>query len=325
MYELPFYVSPAPEPGIEREMTMHERLLRELLELSEPLSTDAADMLAKLHPQLLTDELRKRGMEQHGPKVMALAAGGKHSADEVLTLLLKIQFNAFASGFYFSEAMINHSSLRPNAVKLVFEGKEGSFVFALRPIASGEEILISYFAEMERSLLYRQRTLDSQHYFKDGDELLDGEDMLEESVAEKLYLLEKQLDGALILGVVEVGKILQSLLDFLPGDHMIVQRARFELIRAVQEELRQRPDLDLAIMALRCCHQVSLTFEDDPRWGGLADDVEQLLGFALAKNARRVYAEFPEIYGTYSLASKAQYEAKKTKIRIRKMYNTKLN
>lgn len=66
--------------------------------------THARVQFAQLHPVVLSAHERERGEQQHSDTLDALMADfAGRTRDEVLRVLLAVQFNSFASGLYLDQ------------------------------------------------------------------------------------------------------------------------------------------------------------------------------------------------------------------------------
>jgi hypothetical protein len=313
--EQPFFVfEGAPDAGDTLHVAMTRRLLREERERHE---------LQVLYPcscgGILEGALKEAGEAQHRHVVDALMRDtGVTDRDRVLGTLLAVQFNAFSSGLYVEQAMINHSCF-PNAVKLCFQDRPGSFVFATRDIAADEEITITYCGSLERSFGYRKAMMKEQHYIdiEATPCAVDGPLPLE--AAEKLIVLEK-IDPTTTTQAVER---LRDVSAITGNQHLSVAQALSDVIRLAVDKLEETSNIDIALLALRCAldlEKLQGLYMDPfhPEIGNLQEDIEMLLGFVLAKDRKKLFASFPQ-FPHYGAASKAEFEAKKKKNCIRQM------
>ena len=104
-----------------------------------------------------------------------------------------------------------------------------------------------------------------------------------------------------------------------PWPHLNLSYALLKL-EAQLALLEQQLNMEVALDALRLASSLNVS-ASDLRAAALAQDIEDLLGFCLAHDAKQLYAALPERYGSYMLASKAQHAAKQLKTKVRNLYN----
>ena len=294
-------------------------------------------MFAELHPVTLTEELVKTGEEQHSASVDKILSHVKDvKRNDALRTLLAVQFNCFSSGMYFSQAMINHCCL-PNCNKVCFdeEGK-ASFIFATKDISKGEEITITYCGILERSHSYRKKLLLEQHWFDVGVSPFPGllDKIENQEDAKKVLEIELAMDQNTDDTFEKACLYLKQFSELVPEDHLCVMRAHAELVKAgstfLQSQQKRREDGKDIQIAMSCLKSALVLKQklalylntNHSQIGDACEDIELLLGFLMSSNPQSyLYKEFEE-FGSYSAASRAQYEAKKRKDSIRKLFNS---
>lgn len=333
--EMPFYLhNTSDENETVVKLTLHQKMARQLLltlfvggEMTET-KRNQKKSLECLYPMCggIEDKVRERAELQHGVVIDALVKemGNVVPRALVISVLLAVQFNAFSSGLYLEQAMINHSCL-PNAVKLCFADRPGSFVFATRDILDGEEITITYCGSLDRSFAYRRSMMSEQHYFEISTTPFGPEidpTALPEDVEAKMLALEK-LDPATSADAV---KRLNDLVALVGDCHLSVAHAHGEAIRGLLSELELNSNVNVAIAALQSCMELErlyAMFMPPMHYdrANVAEDLETLIGFLLSKNRKLLFAAFPKQYPHYAAASKGAFEAAQRKQKIRNLYD----
>lgn len=184
-----------PPESVAEEETLHVALARHAV--TSPHHRDVATRIAcALHPIRLADldpDAQRHAWARLGDDVDSIVATMKLpkapregeevgeddiSVDEretdeererareaVLLMILRMQFNAFSSGVYLRQAMINHCCT-PNCAKfrrVDGSGRVWSEIVTVRDLPSGEEVTISYLDPIEQSWAAREKTFTAQH------------------------------------------------------------------------------------------------------------------------------------------------------------------
>lgn len=108
--------------AIQKGETLHSQIAREIVEAGAGRMPELSALHPiTLEPPHLTAEQKSFASEKHSDAVNKLLTAEKAKADgytfdEVLRVVLAVQFNAFSSGMYFALAMINHAC-SPNCSK----------------------------------------------------------------------------------------------------------------------------------------------------------------------------------------------------------------
>ncbi len=312
--EKPYFVGADTD---DRE-PLHVQLARQVL-VGGLATEEARACFEELHPVALTAADAAFGEALHGEVLEGLSRDGACSRERALTTLLRVQFNCFRAGLFADQSLINHSC-RPNCVKLLFPGVEGSFVFATEDIAAGAEVTVSYLGIQERSWLSRSRAMREQHNFElPLPSLLGASDPpLTDEVGGQVCEMELQMDAG-HLSRQECGELLARLAAIVSPDHVAVARAHSEMVKCVVGARAMSVESALTGLSSGVAIATS-TKPNSPAAADLAEDTETLLGFLLANGAKQLYAAFPEQFGTYAKASASEYKAKKIKTAIRDLY-----
>jgi len=238
--------------------------------------------------------------------------------------VLAVQFNAFSTGLYHFQSMINHNC-SPNCTKSTPTGRTVSQIVSCRDITKGEEITIHYGGYVERSWRYRQRFLDQQHFFQLSPspfpEAIDGVLNNDQNICLddiELRMDDLELDLATVLDCLRIG------LKKLPEQHLAVTRAHILVLQEQLKLLEETGDPNTALEALRTCLEIRKRQKvylgpDHLDIAASAEDMEELLSFLLSSAPKLLFASIPE-FPNFSVSSKAEYQAKKEKERIRKLY-----
>ena len=322
------YVFPAGDGVRPLHVHIAEHLLR--------TGDDAA--FGELHPQsldVLGPEERAAGEGQHGERADAMVAGSGEFAhldrDTVLRTLLAVQFNAFDSGLYHVQSMVNHGC-SPNATKSTPPGLSCSRIVACQDIKSGQEITIHYAAPVERSWEYRASTLRQQHYFALGPspfgDQLDGP--LDKAQGECARDLEARMDEGGDNSLDAALAILDAAHEGLPVSHLVTTRAYKGLLTALLSALSTAPDVTLALTVLATVleiqtRQAQYLGPDHLDVAATWEDLEHILSFLLSHDPDALFASYPNVYGSFRTASKSESVAKKHKNRIRRLYDPPSN
>jgi hypothetical protein len=200
--EAPFFPVPVGLEATEGE-TLHSLVAKEIVRADAGRSPQLTQLHPlSLQPPHLTAEQLQFATAKHGDAISALLADTTtptgYTFDEVLRIVLAVQFNAFSSGMYFALAMINHAC-SPNCSKFaprVTQGGEGggakdgadgadgaggydaraiagpavrlhtngSEIVACRNMLAGEEVTIHYSTTVERAFFTRDNAFRGQHY-----------------------------------------------------------------------------------------------------------------------------------------------------------------
>lgn len=358
MFETPILCVADKVPGESLHTTVARRILQ------STRRDELSPRVDLLHPRRLSD-LASHAL--HDAR-QALACTARSltidvdppvSEEDALLLLLKVRLNAFESGLYIELALVNHACF-PNCAKFgpgqrvvarpgTANGGswcDSSEIVAVRPIVAGEEVTISYFAELERSAASRSHLFRKQHFADitvpptpaselealvhgaDADEvrllLLELEDWLDMVSNE----LRESASGAVKkqrvkeLGVKELflsGKVHQR--------HLVLCRIRKLRMQVTRATLTEAPNNTALELLLRDSTEVRATqalFLPSTH----CDFVETLecmtvgITMLLARDRQRLFDSFPVEYGNFDTASAAEASLRQAVARITGLYGT---
>eukprot|EP00038_Savillea_parva_P011564 m.198415 g.198415 ORF g.198415 m.198415 type:complete len:320 (-) comp20439_c0_seq1:77-1036(-) len=300
-----------------------------------PASETVRQQLAVLHPRQLSDldsETVAKAYKTHEEALTKLCEGphgsGLSRAD-ALRLLLVCQFNGFHSGLYCRLAMINHMC-QPNCVKFTptdGSGNTESEIVAVQDIEPDEEITISYLTPFELSWARRDEIFREQHLFPVGPSPFDAD--LDAPPNPRLEALLDELEGAPASTDERLKRALevQAMCAAESPCGLIVARVCKEVTRAIRQVLSEgRADVNLILQLVQST-QLLLGLQRrylPPLHHELATtliDYHNALEHALANHPSELYATFPDDLGTFRLASKADFKARKEGEKIQQLYN----
>ncbi|KAG7384253.1 hypothetical protein PHYPSEUDO_002856 [Phytophthora pseudosyringae] len=323
--------------------------------LSRPDYADIMQHLGHLFPKQLSElpeELLAAGRQKYGPQVDELCrnfSGLALSHDRVLQNVFAMQCNAFDSGVFLYNAMLNHDC-NPNCVKFTPEdaGPEGgvSEVRVARPIAKGEQLTISYLYPREQSRENRQKNLWEQFGFECGCELCKrGDSVLppppsaaDDSDGTKPGMpdLEKVLVGAEEMiktnpeGAADALSValetLSDALEIVAHDHLVFMRIHKLVADSCDLLLRGKTErvCEYSILFLRSSYELlelqrTYLNPDHIDLARTLNDVSQGIQLLLSYDPKVLLTEFPE-WKDFRQASVVENQYRQEYRRLRRMY-----
>ncbi|OQS01104.1 hypothetical protein ACHHYP_01825 [Achlya hypogyna] len=310
---------------------------------------DIASNMAPLHPVQLTDlppPLLSAAKAQYTNALQSVLSNYKRSGefDKWLQVVLGMQCNAFSSGVFLHTAMFNHDC-NPNCVKFTPLTSLGvSEVRAARPIAKGEQLMISYLYPREQSRERRQAQLAKQFGFDCRCDLCGRGDVFsaapptaatsEVSLAEvektagtleELFADNPSANAATVLHAAL--ETLSDALEVVAFDHIVLMRVHKLVADTCDSLLKRKTTVaieDHAILFLRSSyelHELQKLFlhKDHIDLARTLNDISQGIRLLLSYNPDVLLAEFPE-WPTFRDASLVESQYTKEYKRIKALY-----